>query len=196
MVHHLHSTKTQAAILKLDFERAFDPINWRFLKRVLMARGFGDRWICWIENLLSSATTAVLLHGVPGKPFRCERGLCQGDPLSPLLFILCVDVLYRMLQSAASANLLPTVGVGECKVHSLQFADDLLLFFDGTLRSASTIKLILDSFARNSGLKINFDKSFLIPINLSTDRSSGLAEFFSCTPPPLPHHLSGPSPFS
>ncbi len=184
--HHLQSTKTQAAIFKIDFERAFDHINWIVLRRVLIARGFGDRWIRWIEELLSTASTVVLLNGVPGRSFRSKRGLRQGDPLSPFLFILCVDVLFRMLQSVASANLLPTVGIGDCNVHTLQFADDLLLFFDGTLRSASIIRIILDSFAENSGLKINFDKSSLIPINLVKENLSDLVGFLGCPPQSFP----------
>ncbi len=75
LVHHLHSTKTRAVVLKLDFERAFDHVNWIFLKDVLAARGFGERWIGWIDLLLKSSSAAVLLNGVPGKPFSCVRGL-------------------------------------------------------------------------------------------------------------------------
>ncbi len=82
----------------------------------------------------------MLLNGVPGKRFRCKRGLRQGDPLSPLLFILCIDVLFSLLQVASDSLSLPGVGVGDAKIHTLQFADDLLIFFDGTSRSAEGIK--------------------------------------------------------
>nr|CAD1818319.1 unnamed protein product [Ananas comosus var. bracteatus] len=75
LIHDLYSTKQQAALLKLDFERAFGNINWIFLTNLLQARGFGDRWTCWITSLQQSATTAVLLNGVQGKTFTCKRGL-------------------------------------------------------------------------------------------------------------------------
>ncbi len=77
--------------------------------------------------------------------------------------------------------MLPTVGVGEVRIHSLQFADDLLIFFDGTAKSAKVIKLLLDAFSSASGLKINFAKSSIIPVNLETSLAAGLADFFGCS---------------
>ncbi len=83
-----------------------------------------------------------------------------------------------MLQQATSHSLLPTVGVGKLQIHSLQFADDLLLFFDGTAKSAKVIKFLLDAFSAASGLKINFAKSSIIPVNMETSSATGLADFF------------------
>ncbi len=188
LVHHLQSSRSHAAVLKLDFERAFDHVNWSFLLELLEVRGFGDRWIRWIDGLLSSASSAVLLNGVPGIPFSCERGLRQGDPLSPLLFILCADVLFRMIQAAVDADLLPAVEFGDAKFHSLQFADDLLIFFDGTIESAAVLKVILDGFSASSGLKINFGKSSISPINLSAEQAASLGLLLNC--PLKEFHLS------
>lgn len=123
----------------------------------------------------------MLLNGIPGKSFKCKRGLRQGDPLSPFLFILCVDVLFRMLHLATTSHLLPTVGIGEVKLHTLQFADDIILFFDGSSRSAATIKIILDAFSAYSGLKINFSKSSISPIHLPIAQSTTLAHSFGCS---------------
>ncbi len=75
---------------------------------------------------------------------------------------------------------LPAVGVGDCHVHTLQFADDILLFFDGSVRSAAIIKSILDSFSLFSGLRINFSKSSLTPINLSAQQSTAVASLLHC----------------
>ncbi len=133
MVHHLHSSKFPIVVLKIDFERAFDHVNWNFLKKVLAARGFGDLWIRWMDSLLTSASAAVLLNRVLGKAFNYAKGLRQGDPLSPLLFILCIDVLFRMMQRAITDGHLPPLGVGDDCLHTLQFADDLLQFFDSFL---------------------------------------------------------------
>nr|CAD1830175.1 unnamed protein product [Ananas comosus var. bracteatus] len=181
LIHHLHSSKERAALLKIDFERAFDHINWQFLLALLKARGFDNRWLGWIEALLHSANTAVLLNGIPGKAFTCKRGLRQGDPLSPLLFILCVDVFFRMIHLAVTSLSITAVGIGNVKLHTLQFADDILLFFDGSARSAAAIKIILDTFSSNSGLRINYYKSYLTPINLPNDQAATVANSFGCS---------------
>lgn len=181
LTHHLVSSKQQAAILKLDFERAFDHISWSFLIQLVKARGFGDRWCGWINLLLQSSSTMILLNGVPGNTINCKRGLRQGDPLSPLLFILCVDVLYNMMQRAVDSNAISAVGLENLKVHTLQFADDTLMFFDGSLRTAAAIKLILEGFSESSGLNINYNKSALIPINLPPDQAALLSSFFGCS---------------
>ncbi len=178
--HHLHSTNRKAALLKIDFERAFDHINWRFLADLLLARGSGNTWVSWISAILQSSSTAVLLNGVPGTFFQCRRGLRQGDPLSPLLFILCIDVLFRMLHSATAHSLLPPVGVGEATIHTLQFADNLLIFFDGSSRAAGIIKFILGAFSAASGLRINFSKSSCTPIHLDGHRVEGLVNTLGC----------------
>ncbi len=79
---------------------------------------------------------------------RENEGFARGTlSLLDLLFILCIDVLFRMLQVASDNLSLPGVGVGDVKIHTLQFADDLLIFFDGTPRSAAVIKKILDAFS-------------------------------------------------
>ncbi len=132
LTHHLQSFKQRAALFKIDFERAFDHLNWHFLVDLLQSRGFNSIWVNWIKTLPFSSSTAMLLNGTLRAFFQCKRGLRQGDPLSPLLFILCIDALFRMFQQASSYSLLPLVGAGGVNIHTLQFADDLLLFFDGT----------------------------------------------------------------
>lgn len=186
LIHHLNVSKTSAAILKIDFQQKFDQINWTFLLELFKARGFSEKWIGWISDLLGSNTSAVLLNGVPGRTFIHKRGLRQGDPLSPLLFILCIDVLFRLMKKAVFSAHLPTVGIGDVKIHSIIFADDVLLFFDGSIRSATTIKSILEAFSICSGLKINFDKSFLTPINISEDQATGISNIFNFPLQPFP----------
>ncbi len=108
-----------------------------------------------------------------------------------MFFILCIDALYKMLQLAVSHSLLPPVGVGDVIIHTLQFADDLLLFFDGNSRSAEVIKIVLDAFSAASGLKINFSKSRIIPINMESSQATRIARIFGCTTDGFPFTYLG-----
>jgi hypothetical protein len=72
----------------LDFEKAFDSIEHEALYMVLRKMGFPNFFISWAQNLLETGTSSVLVNGVPGRNFKCKRGVRQGDPLSPLLFVL------------------------------------------------------------------------------------------------------------
>ena len=102
----LHQQKQPRILLKLDISKAFDSVSWPFLIEILQHLGLGQIWRDILCGLLSSSSTQVLLNGIPGKHIYHQRGLRQGDPLSPMLFILVMDVLGYMISQAETDSLL------------------------------------------------------------------------------------------
>jgi exonuclease III len=177
VIHSLQKTKTPGMLLKLDISKAFDKLSWEYMKAMLIAFGFDQNWVTWILNLTSSAFFSLLINGVPSKPFSPSRGIRQGDPLSPFLFIIMAEGLSRTIHAALENNLLtglPLHGISPPISHS-QFVDDTLLMGSPTAREANSLKEILQTFSDASGLECNKDKSQI---------------FFFNTPPPIQHHIS------
>jgi hypothetical protein len=87
-------------LLKIDLAKAFDSVAWTFLLEVLEHAGFPARWRDWISAMLYTASTQVLVNGRPGDRIRHARGLRQGDPLSPLMFVIVMEVLNALISEA------------------------------------------------------------------------------------------------
>lgn len=124
-------------------------------------RGFCDKWIGWIEACISTVTYQVLINGKRTRTIRPTRGLRQGDPLSPYLFILVVDVLSNMMEEQVAArNILGIRPKNGCpEIHHIFFADDSLFFIKGGVEKARNLKRVLDTYCEHSGQLVNYSKS-------------------------------------
>ena len=145
---------TKAVFLKLDFHKAFDCVSWEFLDWTLKQMGFPTLWCKWISGCISSAAASILINGSPSDPFKLKRGLRQGDPLSPFLFVLAVEVLNLMIKKASELQLWSGLEVGNhgTKLTHLQYVDDTIIFSPQNLKFLQNIKK--PSFFFNSHLAL------------------------------------------
>ena len=174
----LHRKRKPALLLKLDISKAFDTVSWPFLLQVLEALGFGIRWRDWIASLVSTASTRVLLNGDPGNLICNARGLRQGDPLSPMLFILVMEMLQCLFQRAASLGVLSPPASQVIQHQCSLYADDVVLFVNPAAQDMITTKEILALFGDASGLHTNLQKSLIAPIACSDSEVTLAAQLF------------------
>lgn len=130
--------------IKIDFAKAFDRIEWPFILLILKNMGFHHTFINWIHQCISTTSLSVLINGTPKGFFKPSRGLRQGDPLSPYLFILGMEVLSRMLYRAENENLIKGVKIGRNgpPISHLMFSDDLLITLRASQSKIKHCKLI------------------------------------------------------
>lgn len=163
-VKSLHRNRKPALLFKLDIAKAFDSISWDYILELLQRLGFSAWWRDWVALLLSTASSSCLLNGSPGKLIMHRQGLRQGDPLSPLLFILAIDPLHRLLVASTNAGLLaPLPGRGISMRVSL-YADDAVIFANPVKEEVSALMEILQLFGEATGLKLNQEKCTVAPI--------------------------------
>jgi hypothetical protein len=192
-LHLCHKSRKEIVIIKLDFEKAFDMVDYKAIIIMLKHLGFGERFIAWINNILTSASTSVLLNGVPGKIIKCTRGVRQGDPLSPLLFVATAELLQIIINQAWHEGILqlPLDFSYDQDYPVIQYADDTLLIMPAVSAQLVIMKDILEKFTISTGLKINFHKSSMIPINTSQQKVQDLAFLFGCKVESLPFTYLG-----
>jgi len=188
MVHWLKKHKRAGVLLKLDFQKAYDTIDWDSLEVVLAEMGFSQRWRIWIGACIKTATVSIIFNGAPCKPFKMGRGLRQGDPLSAFLFVLMVEVLNRMLIRGEDLGLFKGLAMHRqaVTVSHLQFADDTLIFYEADDSYVGNIKWILLSFQSFSRLAVNYSKLRLIVIGKDDTWARNVATKLDCTLVSLP----------
>ncbi|WOL16957.1 hypothetical protein Cni_G25745 [Canna indica] len=181
LIHLCKRSDTDALLIKLDMTQAFDSIGWNFLLEILRKRGFSSLWVHWIKCLLCSGESAIMINGIPSKWFRHKKGLRQGDPLSPYLFLLVADIFSRMMRKVNSEGLISGIDSGGNKeLTNLEFADDFIIFTRGIGEDLRNIKLLLRAFGFLSGLQVNLKKTMVIHILNDTTKAQRAANLLGC----------------
>ncbi|GAA0157176.1 hypothetical protein LIER_38412 [Lithospermum erythrorhizon] len=174
LIHHIDKgDKAGNVILNLDMSKAFDRLSWNFMHKILTKFGFSARWIGRVMACLNNNWFSVLINGRSAGFFKSEKGVRQGDPLSPALFILAEEYLLRGLHRLYTEcpSIAYNCGYG-IKVPTLAFADDVLIFSNGSKAALSKVKKFLDHYQRISGQLVNTDKSTCV-LSSKASRSRG-----------------------
>ena len=161
--HTLHQKRTGSfglAALNINLEKAFDKVEWSFLLSIFKQFGFSEKWIQMINQCISIPSYSILINGSPEGFFTSSRGIRQGDPISPFLFILFTDVLSRLfLQKETNGSLQGIKIARNCPpISHLMFVDDLVVFSHANQDDLQEIQSCLSQFQTWSGLSINMRK--------------------------------------
>ncbi|KAA3486186.1 reverse transcriptase [Gossypium australe] len=150
--------------VKLDMSKAYDRVEWSFVQEIMRKMGFDPNWINSIMNCIAAVSYSVVLNGHAGDIFHPSRGLRQGDPLSPFLFLICGEGLSSLMRQSIQEGHLKGVKASRRgpQISHLLFADDCILFGEANERGAGLIKKILYEYGNCSGQQVNFEKSTVL----------------------------------
>ena len=140
-------------VLKLDLVKAFDQINWSYLRLILLQIGIPLSGVNWIMGCLTSVNFAILINGSPSHFFIASRGIRKGSPLSPLLFILVIEGLNLLLNDARLKGRIRGIQISaNVTLTHLLFVDDVILFGFVTIDEWRDFDILLDTFSVASGM--------------------------------------------
>ena len=172
VLQYTHDKNIPGLLLLIDFEKAFDSISWKFLFDALLFFNFGPDIIRWISVLYNKAKLCVIQNGIFSDFFEIGRGCRQGDPVSPYLFNICVEIMGHMIRQNKNIR---GIRIGKERVCLLQYADDTVLFLDGSEKSLKSALDLLFQFSKFSGLKPNISKTKAIWIGSKAQSSDTLS---------------------
>ena len=156
LMHYLEEKQLPGLLVSIDFEKAFDSVNWNYMNKVLTQFGFGENIRKWITSFYTNIKSYVVVNGKVSSSFYVKRGCRQGDPISPYLFILCVEILACKIREDKDIK---GLNISDTEYKISQFADDTSFTLQGDKQSYEKLFLTLDSFEKISGLKLNYEKT-------------------------------------
>lgn len=159
-IRHSKGKRNGLVALKLVISKAYDRVEWLFLKQAMEKLGFSSKWVELIMRCITSASFSIIINGVPRDLIQPERGLREGCPLSPYLFIICDEIFSSLLARAEEKQLIRGLRFSkEVTISHLLFADDNLIFTWASVAECKHLKEIFDCYTNTSGQLFNFEKS-------------------------------------
>jgi hypothetical protein len=193
VIDYAKKSGKECLIFKVDFEKAYDSVDWGFLDYMLRRFGFGEKWRSWMKACICSGNMSVLVNGCPTEEICIKRGLKQGDPLAPFLFLIVAEGLGALMRMAVTRGRFQPfkVGRGKYPVSILQYADDTLCIGEASVENLWALKAVLREFEMASGLKVNFWKSCLVGLNVPNEFIDMASDFLNCRIGSLPFKYLG-----
>jgi len=183
VVDEARRCKKDLMLFKVDFEKANDSVDWGYLDVVMEQMSFPLLWRKWVRECVSTATASVLVNDSPTEEFQLFRGLRQGDPLSPFLFLLAAEGLNILKKAMVDSQLFEGYRVGAASsvvLSHLQFASDTLLLGAKSWANVRSLRATFLIFEAMFGLKVNFNKSMFVGINISESWICEAASVLRC----------------
>ncbi|KAA3486788.1 reverse transcriptase [Gossypium australe] len=159
--------------VKLDMSKAYDRVEWDFIKEVMIKMGFEINWVALIMKRISTVSYVVTFNGNRGRTFQPSRGLRQGDPLSSFIFLICSEGLSALMRTVTQNGLVKGAMASRRgpAISHLLFADDCMLFDEATEKGARILKGIIQEYEMCSGQCVNFGKSTIFYSSNTTEES-------------------------
>ena len=148
-------------MVKIDFEKAYDRLRWSFIRESLMELRLPQNMVEVVMQCIESVRLSILWNGEPMESFRPSRGIRQGDPLSPYLYVICMERLSHLIEREVKMGAWKPVRASRNgpALSNLAFADDLILFCEASMEQADILQQCLSTFCEASGSKVSVEKS-------------------------------------
>nr|KAJ0200979.1 hypothetical protein LSAT_V11C600328170 [Lactuca sativa] len=156
--------KKKILIFKADFNKAFDSLNWGYLDSTMSQKNFGSKWRMWTRGCLASTKASVIVNGRVTCEFPLQKGVRQGDPLSPFLFIMEMEDLNIAMKEAVEKGIFKGLSIPNVRppMSHIFYADDVIFLGEWSKHNIDNLGRILRCFYVSSGLQVNFKKSKLV----------------------------------